>query len=656
MGKFIPIFVFIASFVVKISYGQSPPEFSFLELNQVSDTLVFLHKIEELDILLYREKMDISHKQVDQIIKKADQLNSTHGLGYAYAFKALVYEREGEVRKMLKYHQRSLAYFLKVKDTMNIMFTYEQMFIIEKDRGNYEKSIEYATAQNDYLILSDSNDLSMRYYYLGIIYDKLNNTALAEKEYLKALSLMNQNDDFYISEILFYLSKVYLKNGDLDKVLNTSEKALFHAKKRKNRLVVIGSYIIKARAYTRQQDYQKAKIYLDSTFSIAKTRKLVPQIQEANLFLSRIELELGNYKDAKKLLDMVTNYYESEGAKPYLIECYETHLKLDSIQGNLKGALNWSKKITKTAQDIREGSSFKDLESTEEEFQTELDNLKFIKLQEAQTQQAEQKIFWFRTFAFVGVTLFISSLFVLGSITQSQRVRKKIIQDLEESNQIKNQLFAIISHDLKNEIYGLETSLNLMRDEEISVDDFKEILPVMTEGTNQTSTLLTNLLHWSKSQMNELVAKPVQFDIQDLITKKFNAFATRAKEKNVELKHKIEQTIVYADKDMIDIVFQNLLENAIELCTSSDIISLSCSDKGGFYELKFSDTSTKISTDAISDLFAEETFSTNGTQNESGTGLGLRICKELVELNNGTIRVESTLGQGTTFIIQLPKS
>ena len=161
MGKFIPVSVFIACFFVKIGYGQSPPEFSFLELNQVSDTLVFMHKIEELDILLYREKMDITHQQVDQIIAKAEQLNSFHGLGYAYAFKALVYEREGVVRKMLKYHQKSLPYFLRVKDTMNIMFTYEQMFIIEKDRGNYEKSIEYATAQNDYLILSDSNDLSM---------------------------------------------------------------------------------------------------------------------------------------------------------------------------------------------------------------------------------------------------------------------------------------------------------------------------------------------------------------------------------------------------------------------------------------------------------------------------------------------------------------
>jgi len=106
---------------------------------------------------------------------------------------------------------------------------------------------------------------------------------------------------------------------------------------------------------------------------------------------------------------------------------------------------------------------------------------------------------------------------------------------------------------------------------------------------------------------------------------------------------------------MIGIVAQNLIANAIKFCKPGDSISLVSVEKENCFEIGFIDTGVGIDPSNINKLFAEDTFTTRGTKNEQGTGLGLRICKELVELNKGNIKVESALGKGTTFYISLPK-
>ena len=127
-------------------------------------------------------------------------------------------------------------------------------------------------------------------------------------------------------------------------------------------------------------------------------------------------------------------------------------------------------------------------------------------------------------------------------------------------------------------------------------------------------------------------------------------------QKNIELINKLGSEPIFADKDMVGIVAQNLIANAIKFCESGDSISLFSREKDNYLEIGFQDTGVGIAPANLNRLFAEETFTTRGTQNESGTGLGLRICKELIELNHGNIKVESILGEGTTFYIALPKA
>ena len=251
--------------------------------------------------------------------------------------------------------------------------------------------------------------------------------------------------------------------------------------------------------------------------------------------------------------------------------------------------------------------------------------------------------------------LFITSIF-LFTITKNRKEIKIYINQLNESNQVKNKLFSIISHDLKNEISGLDGSLSLMKENAFSPEEFKEIIPLLSNRTHQTSILLNNLLNWSKSQMNELNAKPTHFDVSAVIESKFSYFKPNAEQKNIKLVNKLAPTVIYADEDMFGIIAQNLIANAVKFCGSGDSVTLISEELGSHYKIYFMDTGVGIDSKNLDKLFAEDTFTTNGTQNETGTGLGLKICKELTELNNGEIHVESEVGVGSTFSVSFPKS
>ena len=138
-----------------------------------------------------------------------------------------------------------------------------------------------------------------------------------------------------------------------------------------------------------------------------------------------------------------------------------------------------------------------------------------------------------------------------------------------------------------------------MKNNQVSVDEFKTILPLLVQRTNQTSILLNNLLNWSKSQMNELNAHPVSFDVTEVITAKFAFFRPKAFEKNIELINKLDTTQIYADKDMVSIVAQNLIANAIKFCKPGDSIALVSKENQEYYEIGFIDTGVGIAPDPV---------------------------------------------------------
>lgn len=232
-------------------------------------------------------------------------------------------------------------------------------------------------------------------------------------------------------------------------------------------------------------------------------------------------------------------------------------------------------------------------------------------------------------------------------------------QELKNSNASKDKFFSIIAHDLRSPFSSLLSfSEFLYQDiDELSKEEIKSFAENINEAAKTVFTLLENLLQWSRIQTGTISFKPHQFKIYDVANKVISLLSNNAAIKKIELINEINpEHVVFADEDMIFSVIQNLLSNAIKFTYENGKITLNSKENNSSIEISISDNGTGIDEKDLEKLFRIDVpFTKSGTKDEKGSGLGLILCKEMIEKNGGKIWVKSKLGEGTTFTFTLYK-
>jgi signal transduction histidine kinase len=227
-------------------------------------------------------------------------------------------------------------------------------------------------------------------------------------------------------------------------------------------------------------------------------------------------------------------------------------------------------------------------------------------------------------------------------------------QDLVEAINARNRLFAIIGHDVRAPIGYIRQALEMLLDNpDITPKERHEMLKMMASSSAVTYNLLDNLLVWGRSQTGKLKASPVKFQLKALIDESLELVNIGLKEKNLKVEVYVsEQHYVDADRDQLYIVIRNLLSNAIKFTPPKGSIYISSKKQKGEVVISIRDNGIGIP-ESIQDklLEAKSHVSTDGTSGEKGSGLGLKICNEIIQTNNGWMRVESELGRGSTIMI-----
>jgi len=187
-------------------------------------------------------------------------------------------------------------------------------------------------------------------------------------------------------------------------------------------------------------------------------------------------------------------------------------------------------------------------------------------------------------------------------------------------------------------------------------EEIKDMIKHIHSSSVRGFELLNNLLEWSRSQTGRIKCEPMDFSLSDLVRENISLFSDAAYKKNIELQNELkEQILAYADRQMINTVIRNLISNALKFTKSDGKISISMKKGDGVLIISVMDTGVGINEENISKLFKlAESHSTIGTSNETGTGLGLILCKEFVEKNGGKIWVESKINEGSKFSFGLP--
>ncbi|TWO34402.1 tetratricopeptide repeat protein [Seonamhaeicola sediminis] len=660
----------IDSLTIKLAYQKQDS----LKVDTSLQLIQALYNLEEynkaFDYILLSEKL-------------SNDINYKKGVADITFYKALIYAQKDDYINALSGYNKAKNLYNDLNDTLGVAKVNNNIGLIEIKRGNFSKGLQYSLAAINELEKQDlKEELKLAYSNLAKAYNSVNAPDKAIAFYIKALHVQEQLEDSDgINDSNMALAELYSQKKEHRKAIEYYEKVLTNNTDNSTRGKI---YSKLGGEYLKFNDYNKATEYLVQAYNInirSEDRNgLLPVLNnlgDLNLRKSRLIVAERQLLQAGAIAKELDN-------KEELLKHYKLMTALDSTKRRFDKAFVWQREYYNLKNELdKKTSSFNT--KADSEVALELDpnfdqpntdsnfkeNNKDFSTKDSNTLGKFKILFYalLAALAIVATFLILAHFKRNETIKYTQELEEKNIKTdlqkqayeeqiahLESINNVKDKLFSIVSHDLKDSLSSINGFIGLLSDGSLSREEFDKLIPELSENANNASLLLFNLLNWSKSQMQSLEPKPSLFDIQEVFEDKVKLVEQRIENKGITLIDHSLRDFAYADRSMFEIVVQNLLANAIKFCKKGDTITISNHISNGSCIVSIADTGVGISKENLGKLFKNTSFTTTGTSNEKGTGLGLSICKELVELNHGKIWVESTLNVGSTFYVQLPKS
>ena len=618
---------------------------------------------------------------IDQTEKLSKQLNFTKGIADANYYKALIYSQKNDYYNAIDHFTKARTSYQSLNDALGVAQVNNSIGLIEISRGNYSKGLKLSLSALQ--IFEEQHlpeQLSIAYNNLAEAYYNTHQIDRALEYNFKALGIREQlRDSFGIKSSTKNIAELYSTRREHRRAIEFYEKLLLLINPEKDQKLK-GDIMAKiGNEYLQFNDYDRAAEYLVEGLKYNRTIKNNDGVLSTLNAIANLNIKQKNIRLAEMQLDEAYQLAQNSDNKFELLKNYKLQKELDSIKGAFQGAFQWQSKYYKLKSEL-EKSQVTQLEENVTGFETE--NLLELGQPEPIRESIDtnnknvEKIKNLKLYMYGLIAALIAALTFLFITLSKRKTDIKLVEnykyqneqiqlqnenihkqiaDLEEINKVKDRLFSIVSHDLKDSISSIKGFIDLLREEGISQEEFYELIPELSENADNASLLLFNLLNWSKTQMQNLEPNPELFNIQEVFHTKMALIEQKVEQKRIVIIDESQRDLIYADKSMIEIVIQNLLTNAVKFCRVGDMITISNKNQNGTSILCVEDSGVGIAKENLDKLFKSNAFTTVGTKNEKGTGLGLSICKELVELNKGRIWVESTVNVGTKFYVELPR-
>jgi len=667
--------IFLLTICSSYSQTNEQDSLTILLAYQKQDSAKVDTSLELIKSLYYANNYKKALLYINQSEKLASMLKYDKGTAEIKYFKALIYTQKDDYYNALDNYSKSAHLFKQLNDSLGIAKVNNSIGLIEIKRGNYNKGLRFSlSALNIFEKKNLKQELSLAYNNLSEAYFNTKQFDKALEFNSKALQVREQLKD--TTGIILSTNKIaqlYSMRKEHRRAIEYYERTLNYLDAEKDK-DIRGDILPKiGKEYLQFNDFEKATTYLFDALNLNRSiknntgiLKSLNNLANLNLKLNKVRLAEFHLNEAYTLTTQVDNDEE-------LLENYRLRVVIDSIKKDYKNAFNWQREYHALKAKIEKANAIPLTFDEPSNIDTTFDNATISQNTTVSDNTITKKL----KLIIYGL---IIVLIILGAILISILIRKKIkstsitqleetneqfilekeaileqIKHLEDINQVKDRLFSIVSHDLKDSITSIKAFLDLLKEDSISKKEFDDLIPELSDNADNASALLLNLLNWSKSQMQNLEPKPESFNIQDVFKEKMSLIQKKVEQKRIVLLDESIKDFVFADRSMIEIVIQNLLANAVKFSKIGDVITISNRERNSNVLICIEDTGIGISKENQKKLFENSGFTTRGTNEEKGTGLGLSICKDLVELNNGTIWVESEPNLGSKFFVELPK-
>jgi len=497
-------------------------------------------------------------------------------------------------------------------------------------------------------------------YYYGIIKDHEHELAY----FLQAIQLIQgEGNERVKAVILGNIGNSYEAVGKLKEARDYYNQSLQLSIANNLAGDVASAYVNLASVEIKEKHYDHALNYCNKVLELKKHSDNFKPRTLANVYglLGKIYFQQNNYVKARAALLQSEAIANKIGNVEQIESNYYDFYLLDSVKGDYRSAFNNYYQYSRLNDSLIsvDKNRVVALYRIKYDSQRRTDENQRLRVEDEKNQAVINQQRIIQIILIIGIIIICGGAIYLKHIYDELKIKSNIINEqnhvLEANNLVKDKLFSVISHDLRSPITQVIGLLDLLDAGEMTMKEMAELTPAVKSSIANTLQLLDNLLIWSKDQLQGFQLNREAFNLYQLTTENIAALSNIIQQKQLIVDNDIlPDVVINADREMIQIVLRNLISNAIKFTNPRGSIYISSSVEDGYTIICVADTGIGIKEPDQDKIFSFTSHTTLGTANEKGTGIGLKICKDFIELNNGRIWVESKEGVGSKFCIAIP--
>lgn len=606
-------------------------------------------KTENLDsILVYSNKV-LAYSKKDSIS------------AYAYYNLAYVSFRQNKFEESNMYLDTCISFFKKENNKSYVYKSYSLKGTIAELNQSYNNAISYY--ENALQFASSEKELYAIKYNLSIIYTKTKQYAIA-KDYLQEIIEFNYKNPRAINGMVIcytYMGLTYVVPTFVEK-LEASNKAILEAKKMNNQGVIAEALANRGTVYLDEKKYFKSLQDFLQSNKIAKQLNNINLSNRNYLIIAELYNKIDAYRLSNTYLDSITTSKNDIVLITKLDSLYySNYFNLEEYKKSISYLKNYTDFLVKNKDSISNAkyAEYGKKYQTEKKIQENelLKKENEIKVLEVQQQKKARNYL---------ILFSILGLVALGATYSRFKAKKKTANvlaqqnsiinqqkiELEKSNANKQKLFGIIAHDLVNPFNAILGYTNLLDEDYNNFTDTerKQFITTINKYAKNNYNLTRTLLDWAKVQQDKLVVNKSVLNCREIVENALQPYLVMADKKEIKIVTNVPNDItINADQNMMQTVIGNLFVNAIKFTPEGGTITFKIEKfKDGTINLEIEDNGIGMTQEQLNNLFnIAKATSVNGTHQEKGNGLGLILCKELMELQNGKLEIYSELNKGT---------
>ena len=616
-----------------------------------------------MDLKDYPKSLE-AHEQALELFARMGDIGD---MSSCYMNMASIYANMGQKAKSMEYTRKALAIFEKNGSHRGVAIAYESLSEFYLTASDSELVADGVSPANRYreantaieselkaaLQTDDPSVLSSVYRHQGQLYEMQGKNPDALKSYLKAVATNTDLAEQSYGDNLIYAGRFYTsKGGDFGKGISMMHAALANAERFSNTGTVEAALEALSEAYEKSRNYDSALYFYRRLILVRNQIFNQEKEQEVTRRQLKIDFDIKerDYRSAQQLSDARLKQQAQE------ILLRRQQLQLSDKEKSLQRLSFLQKQAELENQKKAQAALLTQQRLKADYDKKNMDNQ--ISLQNVQLASNRRLSIFF---ALVAVIVIATAVLIYNSrkkTVQLNRVVSEQKRELEEMVSVKDKIFSVVSHDLRGPVNNMVAFSALLEQGDIQQDRLQLYMQQIRGTLDHTSTLMENLLNWAASQMKGFRPAIERVDVGPAVTHALKGVEQQMLQKNIVLKNEVPPHVhVRGDRNMIEVIVRNLINNAVKFSrpggslylsaqVSNDKVILSIRDSGIGME------QVKVALINSGDSSAIE--STAGTAKEKGTGLGLMLSKHFATLMGGNIQVDSEPGKGSCFSVLLP--